>query len=192
MVEREAPALAHVVDSRGWLDGRTVLYRKFAACEIDDEVLVARRDDLLAVAEPTADGTGAQWVYTMLGGHVLIQPIDTLGDHSEGGILLTETYRAAQRGGLDLDRGSINQVGVGRVLHSDLPEGFMNGCFVLFRYRHAVYLEYRGHECVIVHENTQSVLAVIPDAIMVQEYGEEILNVGRESGGTTTPGPHAE
>lgn len=143
-----------------------VWYNKWAALEIDDDLVCVRDDEILAYY--VHGRKPVPWA--MAGEYALLKPIETRGDRTQAGILLTEAYQEHFREGFDPDVVAFLQTGVGEVVVAGpgAQAEIGPGAQVLFEYRHAVYVEIDGVEHVIVRDDRQTVLAILPEAMVVK------------------------
>lgn len=168
---RDVPAVGELVSlGRGipmysFLEpGVRVLFNKWAARQVEDDLWCVRITDVLAF-DSTNDGD-----WCPLDNVIWMDPIPEAGDTTAGGILLTETFRSALNGGLDIETGETLQYGVAcvrdvgwRVSPEIEPEDW-----VLFSYRHVVY----HGESIFVRDDGLTILAGMPSELVKQILAE--------------------
>lgn len=150
----------------------TIWYNKFAAEEIDDDLVLVTDNDIVFQEE---DG-----VTILCGDRVAIAPLPRLSERTAGGICLTESYRGMMNAGFDPNRGTIVQYNVGKVLI--LGEQFSGDAslvfqqWVLFQYRRALYVAIDDVEHVVIPFSYTNVPAVFPEELVRQEYATDAID----------------
>jgi hypothetical protein len=146
--------------------GRRVLYNPWQAVEIHEELVMCQSRSLIAF-RGEADLTWhprEAWVH--------LAPMAEAPEATAGGILLTDTYRAALNGGLIPETLAIAQVNLCQILasgHQAVRMGIGPPDWVLASYDHVLWWKNRGgRETLFVDagRDSQPILAVVPQAIV--------------------------
>jgi co-chaperonin GroES (HSP10) len=153
------------------MTGDRYLYNQWAACEMDDGLVVSRKSDLIAISPWASSGCD----FFPINGYVKLRALPLAAPATKAGILLTERYRGQVNGGVEPWTRQLIQCGLARVeaVAYDAEVEYEQGDWLLFGYYKAHYYVLGGIEYIFVRGgHPQVALCVMSKDFVLQTFGE--------------------